>query len=87
MPDFGLNPVSGRETSQMPKSEIRPNAKPVDASCVFRAVLSGKWRNEVQRSHRPQRPKWPIPNLGMLISTKCNVRINLRAMVLSISHD
>jgi hypothetical protein len=44
--------------------------------------LSGGWPpNEVQRSHLMQRPKWPILNLGMLFSTKCNVRINLRAMV------
>ena len=35
----------------------------------------------------PSLRRWTILNLGMPFSTKCNVRINLRAMVRSISHD
>src|SRR5260370_22525997 len=36
-------------------------------------------------SLQPQRPSWPIRNVGMLFSTECNERINLRAMVRSIT--
>jgi hypothetical protein len=28
---------------------------------------------------------WPIRNVGMIVSTECNERINLRAMVRSIT--
>jgi hypothetical protein len=38
-----------------------------------------------RRCHQSQLPRWPILNLGMLFSTKCNGGINLRAMVSSIS--
>jgi hypothetical protein len=38
-------------------------------------------REEVGRSPSLVRLRQPILNLGMLLSTKCNVRINLRSMV------
>jgi hypothetical protein len=37
--------------------------------------------------HRSQGPNWRMLNLGMLFSTECNVRINLRSMAQSISDD
>ena len=36
---------------------------------------------QVGRSPSLVKPRQPILNLGMLLSTKCNVRINLRSMV------
>ena len=38
-------------------------------------------QEEVGRSPSPVGLRQPILNLGMLLSTKCNVRINLRSMV------
>jgi hypothetical protein len=38
-------------------------------------------REEAGRSPSPVGLRQPILNLGMLLSTKCNVRINLRSMV------
>ena len=38
-------------------------------------------REEAGRSPSPAGLRQPILNLGMLLSTKCNVRINLRSMV------
>ena len=38
-------------------------------------------REDVGRSPSLVRLRQPILNLGMLLSTKCNVRINLRSMV------
>jgi hypothetical protein len=55
------------------------------------AALASKGRhcetvwNEVRRSHQSQGPGRQTPNLGMLFSAKCKVRINLCAMVRSIS--
>jgi hypothetical protein len=44
-------------------------------------------REEVGRSPSPARLTQPILNLGMPLSTKCNVRINLRSMVRRIFFD
>jgi hypothetical protein len=41
--------------------------------------------NEVRHSHQSQGPGGQTLNLGMLFSAKCKVRINLCAMVRSIS--
>jgi hypothetical protein len=47
--------------------------------------IAGRRPNEVRRSHHSQGPGWLILNLGMFFSTERNVRINLCAMVWSIS--
>jgi hypothetical protein len=58
---FRIKSVSGRGTSVVPKSEICPNAKPLDAP--FAAVLSGGCTpNEVQAQVADPKPRYALLN-------------------------
>jgi hypothetical protein len=53
--------------------------------CFRRGTPGGRPAERGSRFPSIARPGLPILNLGMFLSTKCNVRINLRSMVRSIS--
>jgi hypothetical protein len=62
---------------QAPALTIAERARSTTAS----PDIARSQREEVGRSPSLVRLRQPILNLGMLLSTKCNVRINLRSMV------
>ena len=68
---------------QAPALTIAERARPTTAS----PDIGRSRREEVGRSPSPVGLRQPMLNLGMLLSTKCNVRINLRSMAQSISDD
>ena len=62
---------------QAPALTIAERARSTTAS----PDIARSQREEVGRSPSSARLTLPILNLGMLLSTECNVRINLRSMV------